>query len=286
MGMSTNKTKTTPAYPKEMTGAATDISNSLHTQNPKATAITDALGGLSPSLLDRYNKGDPNVNAASRFNTDVLGGKFLNSNPYLDQNINSTNNDVRNQTQAAMGVHGNWGNSSAMADIVSRNIANNDGKMRMDNYNTGLGMMGQQSALAGEIANARYQPIEQMNNIAQAQSMPIQNATGAGSGIGGLLGQYTNTTQKQGAGGLLAGMLGAGLSGWASGGFKTSDIRAKEDIRAVGTTNEGLTIYTYRYTGQPEIHMGPMAQEVAVKQPENLGPTVGGYMTVNMAGVR
>ena len=52
--------------------------------------------------------------------------------------------------------------------------------------------------------------------------MPVQSAVGAGSGIGGLLGQYVNSTQKQGNSlGSLIGLLGgSALSGWAGGGFK------------------------------------------------------------------
>ena len=286
MGISSSSQKVTPVYDKQLLGANTNVTKAYDSQAPKITAITDQLATNAAGLQKSFTDGDPNVQAASQFNQDVLHGKYMGANPYLDSQIGHANNDIRNQAEAAGGRSGNWGNSSALADITSRNIGNNEATMRGNAYNTGLGLMGQQSALAPGIAEARYQPLDQMNNIAQAQSIPLQAASGMASSTGGLLGQYTNTRGTQGWGGALAGMAGAGLSGWASGGFKTSDIRAKEDIRAVGKTDGGLTIYAYRYIGQPEIHFGPMAQEVAAKQPENLGPTVGGYMTVNMAGVR
>lgn len=293
MGLSSSKSSstTTPVYSKEITGAANTVLGAYDTQAPKITSVTDSLGSMVPGLMDTWKNGDPNVNAASGFNSDVLSGKYLNSNPYLDGVINKSNTDIRNQSQASLGTHGLYGDSSAMADIVSRNLADNENNMRYANYQDGLGLMNQQAALTPQLAEAKYLPINAIGSIADAQQMPVQAASGMASSIGGLLGQYTNnkTTQSQSIGGLLSGIAGSALSGWASGGFKgikLSDVRAKTDIRPVGSTNEGLGIYTYRYHGSDEVHMGVMAQEVAAKQPENLGPTIGGYMTVNVAGVR
>ena len=66
-----------------------------------------------------------------------------------------------------------------------------------------------------------------------------------------------------------------------------SDIRLKEDIRRVGQTDGGLPIYTFRYKGEPKVHMGVMAQDVAKSQPEALGPLIDGeYMSVYYGEVR
>ncbi len=65
-----------------------------------------------------------------------------------------------------------------------------------------------------------------------------------------------------------------------------SDIRLKENIRHVGSTNEGLPIYLYNYKGGNQMHMGVMAQDVAAMQPNALGPIVEGYGTVDYAEVR
>jgi hypothetical protein len=59
-----------------------------------------------------------------------------------------------------------------------------------------------------------------------------------------------------------------------------SDVRLKENIKRVGKTDEGLGVYTYNYKGDDTPQMGVMAQEVAVKKPEALGPTVNGFMSV------
>jgi len=60
-----------------------------------------------------------------------------------------------------------------------------------------------------------------------------------------------------------------------------SDERVKQDVKKVGETEEGLGIYTYRLRGSPNTRMGVLAQEVAEKQPEALGPRRGGMLTVD-----
>lgn len=47
-----------------------------------------------------------------------------------------------------------------------------------------------------------------------------------------------------------------------------SDKRAKEDIKKVGKTDDGMNVYSYRYKGQPQTQIGLMAQEVKKKKPK------------------
>lgn len=63
-----------------------------------------------------------------------------------------------------------------------------------------------------------------------------------------------------------SGLFGLG-STLAGGLFMLSDKRAKTDIKKVGKTDEGTNVYTYRYKGRPETHMGVMAQEVEKSHP-------------------
>ncbi len=64
--------------------------------------------------------------------------------------------------------------------------------------------------------------------------------------------------------------------------FGLSDRRLKKDIEQVGT-HGNLGIYRFRFIGDDEWHVGPMADEVAIHAPYALGPVVGGYMTVDYA---
>ncbi len=223
MGVSGSKTKSTskPVYGSQIEGAASNISNAYSAQAPKITGITDNLSTLVPGLIEKYTQGDPNVTAASGYNADVLSGKYLNSNPYLEGIVQQAGNDARNQTAAALGPRGLTGGSS-FADIISRNVANASQTLRYNDFNTQLSRMDQAAAQAPSLSAAQYQALAPVFDILNAQSAPVQAASGAGAGIGGLLGQYTNTTQKSSPslGAIIAQMAGNAASGWAAGGFK------------------------------------------------------------------
>lgn len=62
-----------------------------------------------------------------------------------------------------------------------------------------------------------------------------------------------------------------------------SDRRLKEDIVRVGTLDNGLPVYTFRYKGTPEVHMGLMAQDVEAIHPEAVALHESGFKMVDYA---
>lgn len=97
------------------------------------------------------------------------------------------------------------------------------------------------------------------------------------------LGAYQS--KMGGIGGLFGSVLGA--AGQAGGfGALFSDERLKENIRRVGRTDAGLPIYVYNYIGDQATHMGVMAQEALVSQPEAVHQHDSGYLMVNYGDVR
>ena len=60
-----------------------------------------------------------------------------------------------------------------------------------------------------------------------------------------------------------------------------SDIRLKTDIEPVGTADNGLTLYTFRYKGSDALYQGVMAQDVLAHTPEAVVTLPGGYYAVN-----
>ncbi len=130
--------------------------------------------------------------------------------------------------------------------------------------------------------NAQYQQFQ------QAQAYPFNTVSwlsgitsGLGSGMGG-----TSSTQgpaPNAGSGILGGALGgAGLAnmlGFGSMGTGIgagagallgllSDERVKEDVNKVGTLDNGLPVYTFKYKGDATTHMGVMAQEAEKKHPD------------------
>jgi hypothetical protein len=60
-----------------------------------------------------------------------------------------------------------------------------------------------------------------------------------------------------------------------------SDIRLKEDVRRVGTTVFGLSLYQFRYRGKLETYEGLMAQEVLKVMPDAVSVGADGFYRVN-----
>jgi hypothetical protein len=69
------------------------------------------------------------------------------------------------------------------------------------------------------------------------------------------------------------------MIGSAAGGAMASDRRLKTDIKKVGKTDSGLSVYTYKYKGENKTHMGVMAQEVEEVFPEAV-TEIDGYKAV------
>ena len=100
------------------------------------------------------------------------------------------------------------------------------------------------------------------NQFLQQQSYPFQSLgwlANIAEGTGALSGNTTDTTKP---------------------GSIFSDERLKEDVRPIGKTNDGQTIYSYRYKGEPHTQIGLLAQEVEKHHPEAVG-LAGGYKTVD-----
>jgi hypothetical protein len=59
-----------------------------------------------------------------------------------------------------------------------------------------------------------------------------------------------------------------GLAGAAGSAAIMSDRRVKEGIRRIGTADNGIPLYSYRYIGHPAVHVGTMAQDVEADYPD------------------
>lgn len=268
-----------PAQPYILGGAET-LKNTYNATAPKIQEATNSVTGLLPGMIEKYQAGDKGINAARDYNAEVLSGRYLGGNPYLDEMLARSGSDVRNQMQAALGVRGLTGGSD-YAGIIADRVAKNSLSTRYQDYDAERSRMATAAGQAPGIAAGDVIQVQPMLATLGATTLPLDAAGDYAAGLGGLLGQYQKTTQKQGLGVTLG-----NIAGNAAAAFAMSDARLKEDIRRVGQTDAGLPVYTYRYKGSPQVLMGVMAQDVAREQPEALGPTVGGYASVYYGEVR
>lgn len=253
------------------------------------------------------------MNTQQRSVTDALmpyaSGQNLEEggNPYLEKLIQNNTDDISDVVKSEMAGLGRTG-SVAHQGALTRDLGEMMNSLRYGDYDKQVGRQfdaanqvfgnvdtGQQrafqySALAPQIGAQRYADANKLADVGGAyrgfeqaeQNFPyewlgkyanIQNPTGGGqSGFG------TSTQTSSGGSDPMSAILG-GAS--LLGGMK-SDVRLKENIKRVGKTDGGLSVYTYSYRDDPTgtIQMGVMAQEVLEKNPGAVEMMDDGFMAV------
>lgn len=185
--------------------------------------------------------------------------------------------------QAEMARQQNLGLGQTMSGIYNQGYgqamqlagqqAQNYGAMGQQLAGLGVGAQGSvlQGAQAQLAAGVQQQATDQAQLQAayeqwmQRQAYPYQQAQffaniaqGLGAGAGGT---SSTTTPGPSWGSQALGAIGAV-------GSIFSDERMKENIEAVGTLNDGQTIYRYNFKGDPKTQIGLLAQEVETRNPE------------------
>lgn len=134
---------------------------------------------------------------------------------------------------------------------------------QMDQYNNSLLGMDQNRAMAlfGLIPGLTPMQVDvtgPMNSYMNAQQQANANQTNAQNGFYNALGQL------------------------GSAAFMLSDSRVKTDVSQVGTLDNGLPVYAYRYIWGGPMQIGVMAQDVEKVKPEAV-TEFGGIKAVNYA---
>lgn len=145
--------------------------------------------------------------------------------------------------------------------------------------NTGIAGGNAQIA-AGSVPqqNQQQQLSAQYQNYLQQQAFPYQQAQFLASYGLPTASSFGSTQQgTQSSPGPSPWGQGAGLGIAALGAF--SDERVKEDMKPVGETFDGQTIYSYRYKDSPLTQLGLSAQEVEKAHPDAAG-SINGIRTV------
>lgn len=184
--------------------------------------------------------------------------------------------EMARQQQLGLGqtMSGIYNQGYGQAMQLAGQQAQNYGAMGQQLAGLGVGAQGSvlQGAQAQLAAGAQQQATDQAQLQAayeqwmQRQAYPYQQAQffaniaqGLGAGAGGT---SSTTTPGPSWGSQALGALGA-IGSIAS----ISDERMKENIEAVGTLNDGQTIYRYNFKGDPKTQIGLLAQEVETRRP-------------------
>lgn len=272
---STSETGSAQKWAQPYAKAAAGSVQGVYNRNqPGIQSITNQVQGLMPGLVNRFNQGSANVHAAQGYNQDVLNGKYLNGNPYLQGFLNQTNRDVTNQVNSQFASAGRYG-SGAYADVLSRNLAEADNNARLADYSQQQARMDQAAQMAPALAQADYTGLpEILQTGAAGAAIPFAGTTAYANALGALFNGGTQE-QKQSTNWL------SGLGSIASSAAMFSDRRLKRDIVKLGEFEDGLGHYEWQYVWGGQRLRGVMADEVSQLRPWALGPEIGGYKTVN-----
>lgn len=231
-----------------------------------ATLGADLSGTLGDQLTGNFSLG----------NEAVEGRLFDLGRARLDPLFDRRDEDLRTRL-ANQGI-------KAGSQAYDREM-NNLGQQENDAYNQLL-LSGRGQA-AQEMLTEDNQRINQISALLSGGQVSQPNfMTGANvQGIpitdnGSIISNYDG--QRMNAWGQNQAALGSAIGG-LGGLFSLSDERAKEGKEKIAETEDGLSIYKFRYKGSPKTEVGLMAQEVSKKRPKAVKRGADGFLRVDYA---
>ena len=281
---SKSKSTTDPSpYAKSyITPAADAVRDQYNQAQPGIDQFRSTINAGLPGVAQNAFGTSPQLEAAMGYNTDVIGGKYLDAgNPYLQGIINQTGDSVGNRVNSTFGAAGRTGSGQHMG-LLTRELANSENNLRYTDYGNERARMAQAQGLVPGLEQARYSGIAPLLALGQGTLLGQQSAGQLASGTGGLLGQYVNKTGTETTPigiGTIFDAIGKGAS--AVGALGLSDRRLKTDIERVGTHKTGVGIYEFNYIWPGQRQRGVMADEVAELAPWALGEPINGFATVD-----
>lgn len=233
--------------------------------------------------LQNINPLIPTANKLTQGNLDYLNNFDQNTKGLVDQAQSAYLQPAQRQVSEELSNlfsslgRGGRNNSrgqlvaSRMADEMAFNQANRQYQLSNDVRNQALNERTQ-------LFNLGMNPIQQHSGIVQNIGTAKANtATGTGSQLANTYSQggqaMANAQQqayqnKQNSKGQTGQLIGAGLGAATSLAGAFSDANLKENIKPVGKLDNGLTVYSYNFTGVPYTEIGLIAQEVQKVKPE------------------
>ena len=178
-----------------------------------------SLNKYSAMQMDTYGRVAPGAEqgilGAQGLVNDTLSGKYLSGNPWLDAIAGQARENATNDVASRYSSAGRYGSAYGQG-AMAKAIADSENQLRYQNYATERGY---QNDAVGQAQQLMGGSQGLLNNAAELPWIGVGALNGNVRNASGGYGTQT-TTQRTGAGGLLAGIAGAGLSGWAGGGFK------------------------------------------------------------------
>lgn len=250
---------------------------------PNLDRAVSSTGNIRDQMEARFGSSAATNGQAQGYLGDVLSGKFMNSNPYLNDVISASRSGIQDGVNSNFAGAGRYG-SGAHEGVMARELGNMESGMRMSDYNSQMSRMDQAAGMAMQGNQADGSQALAANGM--AAELPYTGTNNLSQQLAALF-NGGNSRSVSYAPNPIWGAIGAGLG--AAGMAAGSDRRLKKDIVELGIRPDGLTAFewTYRHDPDQARYQGVMADEVKVKRPEayieNYNGT--GYAGVNYAAL-
>jgi len=170
----TTNTQNPPEYVIPYLQGAASESSKLYQQGPNTyyqgqtvTPHSAETNQAIDMIKNRATNGSPVNSAATGYTADVLGGKYLNSNPYIDQTFNKAAEATRSQLDSQFaGAGRNIGASQAARADQLNNLATN---IYGGNYSNERALQNATLGQANSIANQDYVDAAQLGQVGATQ---------------------------------------------------------------------------------------------------------------------
>jgi hypothetical protein len=236
-----------------------------------ASGIQNQLPGLGQKAFGDNSA----LKSAFDYTQNVLGGNYLQNNPYLEQMIHHTNADVGDQVNSLFAKSG-ASLGTQHAGILGKSLADSENNLRYTNYaqerQNQQGAAGMLPALFG----SQFAGVAPYLSAAQTAGQLPYAGLGALSPIIGLAGGSGQTTGRQ-PGGWGNDLLNAAAS-VGSAAILASDRRLKTNIELHHRDPDGLGWYSWNWKSNPggERAHGVIADEVKMLRPKAYVPNFRG----------
>lgn len=261
------------------TAAASEVQNVYNAAKPGLEANVASANDLASRFKAGYTSAGSTGGKANQFYGSVLGGKYLEGNPYLQDIIDASRGGVTDGVNSQFTSAGRYG-SGAHTGVLADSLADMEAQLRYTNYDNEMErMMGAaEGSVAADAAKAQAQAQAAQQALAAqalAAEMPYTGTNNLATSLGNLFGGGSSVTKGPG---LFGQLLSAGAQ---VGSAALSDPRLKTAVEKIGEEPDGLGIYEWSYLGSEERDFGVMADEVAILRPWALGPVMDGFLTVD-----
>lgn len=193
---------------------ASSAAGVYNANQPGLQAMSNQVQGMVSPLMQKFNTANPLLKQAQGYNSDILAGKYMNGNPYLDAALAKARGNVANTVNSQFSMGGRYG-SGSHTGILTQQLADAENTARMADYNTQMGRMDQAAQQAPTLAQAEYIGLpEILQTATTGASMPYLGMTAYSNALGNLFNGGTQS-QSNGIGGILGG-VGSIMSGFGA----------------------------------------------------------------------